>query len=188
MARAKSPEKRSAILQAAVQAIAEAGVGASTARIAKAAGLAEGTMFRYFSSKDNLLNELYVELKTDLFGRIDAGFPHDAALRERSRHIWTEYLRWAMAKPSERTVLVLLNLSTVISAATRERLNAGREAVAETMDELGQCGAFKALPKGFASSAMLAMQEAVMGMAARHPPQKATLIEQAFECFWKMTR
>ncbi len=60
MARVKSPEKRQALLQSAVHAIAKAGLGASTAKIATGAGLAEGTMFTYFPSKDDLLNELYI--------------------------------------------------------------------------------------------------------------------------------
>ena len=41
MARIKSPEKRSAILQAAVREIAEVGLGAPTAKIARRAGLEE---------------------------------------------------------------------------------------------------------------------------------------------------
>ena len=188
MARAKSPEKRTAILEAAVQEIAAAGLGASTARIAKAAGLAEGTMFRYFSSKDELLNELYVELKTEVHGRIDEGFPHGSGLRERARHIWTEYLRWALQKPAERKVSVLLHLSGVVTAATREKMSAQRGAMVRTMQERGERGTFKGLPAGFATAAMVAMQEAVMEMAAKKPKQAAALVEQAFDCFWKMAR
>jgi AcrR family transcriptional regulator len=188
MARIKSPEKRQALLQSAVREIAETGLGASTARIAKGAGLAEGTMFTYFSSKDDLLNELYLELKTEAYRRIHAGFPRTSRLRDRARHIWTEYLRWAMEKPKERKVSVLLNLSTVVTATTRERLNAEHGIVAGTMDEVGKRGAFKLLPQGFASSAMMAMQEAVMEMAAKKPGQKTLLIEQAFDAFWRMTK
>jgi AcrR family transcriptional regulator len=188
MARLKSPEKRQAILRAAVCEIAQVGLGASTARIAKGAGLAEGTIFTYFSSKDDLLNELYIELKTEVYRRIQAGFPHGSGLRERVRHVWTEYLHWAMEKPAERKVSVLLNLSTVVLAATRERISAERGAVAQTMGELDERGAFKDLPPGFASSAMAAMQEAVMEMAAKKPRQKAVLIERAFDGFWRMAK
>jgi AcrR family transcriptional regulator len=188
MARARSPEKRQAILRSAVCEIAEAGLGASTAKIARGAGLAEGTMFTYFSSKDDLLNELYIELKTEAYRRIYAGFPHESGLRERVRHIWIEYLRWAMEKPDEQKVSVLLNLSMVVSAVTRQRISAERAAVAQTMDELGERGAFKDLPRGFASSAMAAMQEAVMEMVAKKPRQKAMLVEQAFNAFWRMAK
>jgi AcrR family transcriptional regulator len=188
MARARSPEKRQAILGAAVREIAETGLSASTARIAKGAGLAEGTMFTYFSSKDDLLNELYIELKTEVYRRIHADFPRDSGLQERARHVWIEYLRWAMENPEERKVSVLLNLSTVVSAVTRERMNAELGAVAQTMQELGERGAFKNLPHGFASAAMAAMQEAVMEMAAKKPRQKSMLVEQAFDAFWRMAK
>jgi len=169
-----------------VREIAKAGLGASTAKIAKAAGLAEGTIFTYFASKEELFNELYVELKSEVYRRIQAGFPHQSSLRKRVRHVWTEYLRWAMEKPAERNVSVLLNLSTEVSAATRKRVSAERGPVAQAMQELSEQGAFKHLPPGFASSAMSAMQEAMMEMAAKRPKQKAALIEQAFEAFWRM--
>ena len=188
MARPKSPEKRQTILWAAVREIAQVGLGASTASIAKGAGLAEGTIFRYFSSKDELLNELYIEVKSEVYRRIHADFPHDSGLCERVRHIWIEHLRWAIEKPQERKVSVLLNLSTVISSATRERLGADYGAVAETMDELGKRGAFKDLPKGFASSAMMAMQDAVIEMAAKRPRQRGKLVEQTFDAFWRMAQ
>ncbi len=93
-----------------------------------------------------------------------------------------------MEKPEERKVSVLLNLSTVVSAATRERMNDERGVVARTMDELGKRGAFKTLPSGFASSAMMAMQEAVMERSARKPRQKTVLVEKAFDALWRMAK
>ena len=45
MARPLSEEKREAILEAAAELVAQMGTGASTANIAKAAGVAEGTLF-----------------------------------------------------------------------------------------------------------------------------------------------
>ena len=51
MARARSPEKRGAILEAAVHEIAEEGLGAPTAKIARRAGVAAGTLFTYFETR-----------------------------------------------------------------------------------------------------------------------------------------
>jgi AcrR family transcriptional regulator len=188
MARAKSPEKRQAILRAAVREIAQAGLGASTAKIAKAAGLAEGTLFRYFATKEELLNELYVELKSEAYRRISSDFPQQAALRERARHVWTEYLHWSIEKPDARKVSLQLNLSDVVTADTRERVASLRGALTQTMSEVAERGAFKSLPPGFAASAMTAMQEAVMDTVAHKPRQKATLIEEGFKAFWLMAK
>ena len=145
-------------------------------------------MFTYFSSKDELLNALYVALKTEAFGRIQAGFPERAALRERARHVWTEYLRWATKKPRERKVAMLLHLSAIISPTSRKRVAAERGAVAQTMSELGRQGAFKDLPSGFAASAMSAMQEAVMETTVKGKKQREKLVDQAFEAFWRMAK
>ena len=186
MARLKSAEKRHAILRSAVHEIAQAGLGASTASIAKGANLAEGTLFTYFATKSDLLNELYVELKSEVYRRINANFPHKAELRRRAHHVWTETLRWAIERPDERKVSMHLNVPDVVTNATRKRISAESGAVAEAMRELSRRGAFKDLPPGFASSAITAMQDAVMEAVARMPGQKSMLIDKGFEAFWRM--
>ena len=62
MARPRSEDKRDAILTAASELVATQGLGAATAKIAKQAGVAEGTLFIYFANKDDLLNQLYLEI------------------------------------------------------------------------------------------------------------------------------
>ena len=75
MARPLSEDKRTAILEAATEVVAMLGVSAPTAKIAKGAGVAEGTLFTYFANKDELLNRLYLELKTDLRDAMMTGYP-----------------------------------------------------------------------------------------------------------------
>lgn len=52
MARPLSEEKRNAILMAAAENVATDGLAARTAKIATAAGVAEGTVFTYFATKE----------------------------------------------------------------------------------------------------------------------------------------
>lgn len=186
MARAKSAEKREAILRSAAREIAAVGLGASTAKIAAGAELAEGTLFTYFSTKDALFNELYVELKMDAYRRLHDGFPLEGSLRDRAEHIWTAYLGWAMEKPQDREVSVLLNLCSQVTAETRKQLETVHGPIQTTVDELSKVGAFASLPKSFAVSSMIAMQEAVLETAAKHPRGKAKLIAQAFAAFWRL--
>jgi AcrR family transcriptional regulator len=63
MARPKSEDKRNAILSAATEVFAERGLSAATSAISSAAGVAEGTLFTYFKTKDELINALYRETK-----------------------------------------------------------------------------------------------------------------------------
>ena len=188
MARAKSEEKRQAILRAAVREIARSGLGASTAKIAKGADVAEGTLFTYFATKNELLNELYVEIKGDVYRRVNAGFPLGGKLRERARHVWIETMHWAMECPAERKVSAQLNLSEVVTDATRERTREEGNAVAQAMLELAARGAFKDFPAAFAGAAISAMQDAVRTAVANNPKQKKVLVEKGFEAFWRLAK
>jgi AcrR family transcriptional regulator len=185
MARVKSSEKRTAILQAAVQEIAEAGLVASTAKIARRADVATGTLFTYFASKEELLNELYLALKMEVYTRVNADFPHQGSLERRTRHIWKSYLDWAIEFPERRKVSVQLNVSDVITAETRIKTAPQREIIESTLVELGSRGALTGLPAGVAASVMTAMQEATMELIAKHPRQREELMDRAFHIFWR---
>lgn len=188
MARLRSPEKRTAILEAAVHEIALAGLGAPTSKIAKRAGVAEGTLFTYFANKEQLLNQLYVELKVELYARLNADFPHDASLERRAHHVWTSFLAWAVEFPEKRKVSIQLNLCDLVSQATRDSTMEYRGAIDATFAELTSHGALSDLPPGFAATVMSAMQEAAMDFIARQPNQREQLIEQTFKLFWRAVK
>jgi len=188
MARVRSPEKRSAILQAAVHEIAERGLGAPTAKIARRAGVAAGTLFTYFPNKQELLNELYLELKGEVYTRVNAKFPHQGNLERRARHIWSSFLDWAIEFPEKRKVSAQLNVSDLITPETRMRTAAQRGTVDATLSKLGARGALRGLPAGFAAATMGAMQEATMEFIAKQPKRREDLIEQAFHVFWRGLR
>lgn len=185
MARPKSPEKRSAILQAAVHEIAEAGLGAPTARIARRAGIAEGTLFTYFANKEELLNELYLELKIEVYKRLNANFPHEASLERRAWHVWSSYLDWAIEFPERRKASIQLNVSNIVTPETRARTATERAAIDAALSQLEARETLRGLPAGFAATAMAAMQEATMDLIARYPKRRKALTEQAFKFFWR---
>jgi AcrR family transcriptional regulator len=188
MARVRSPEKRSAILKAAVHEIAAVGLGAPTAKIAMRAGVAAGTLFTYFANKEELLNELYVELKGEVYARINADFPHKGSLERRARHLWSSVLGWAIEFPEKRRVSMQLNVSDLITAETRARTAAERGTIEDTLSELATRGVLRGLPAGFAAATMSAMQEATMEFIAKQPKQRKALIERAFQVFWRAVR
>src|ERR1700727_1823245 len=101
MARSKSEDKRNAILSAAIQVFAERGLAAPTSAVSQAAGVAEGTLFTYFSTKDELINALYREIKLELADAMMSDFPRRAGIRARFQHVWYRYLAWGIKNPGE---------------------------------------------------------------------------------------
>ena len=185
MARLRSPQKRQAILDAAALEIDATGLGASTARIAKRAAVAEGTLFTYFANKETLLNELYLDIKIELYRLLNSGPSANGTLKERTRHIWTTFLDLAIEFPEKRKVSLQLNMSDLITPETRERVASYSGTVAQTLTELGQQGASRGLPISFASSVLAAMQEVATDFIARQPADRQRLSDLAFEAFWK---
>jgi AcrR family transcriptional regulator len=88
----KSEDRRNSILSAATDVVAERGVGASTAAIAAAAGVGEGSLFTYFKSKDELLNVLYREIRLDIANAMLSSFPRRLSVRHRLQHVWNGYV------------------------------------------------------------------------------------------------
>jgi len=120
MARPKSEDKRNAILAAAITVFAEKGIWSTpTSAISKAANVAEGTLFTYFSTKDVLLNELYRLLKLELAGVLMADYQPSANLHGKLYNFWEQYVHWGIANPLKLKVLTQLAVSDKITAETR---------------------------------------------------------------------
>jgi AcrR family transcriptional regulator len=96
----KISDKRNDIMQAALGIIAEQGFhGAPMAEIAEKAGVAAGTIYRYFESKDLLITELHRELEDKIMAVLQEGYPSGRPLRERFLYLVRELLRYLIAHP-----------------------------------------------------------------------------------------
>src|SRR6202049_2133314 len=112
MARPKSENKRNAILDAATRLFAERGLTAApTSEISKQAGVAEGTLFTYFRTKDDLINALYREIKLELADAMMSDFPRKKNVGTRMRHVWDRYVDWGIANPNQSKGLAQLTFS-----------------------------------------------------------------------------
>lgn len=70
--RSLSPETRKKVLHAALALLTERDFGDITTReISKAASVAEATLFRYFSRKEEILDAILEEVSTEFFGEIE---------------------------------------------------------------------------------------------------------------------
>jgi AcrR family transcriptional regulator len=184
MARPKSEDKRNAILSAAVQVIEEQGLGAPTARIAKIAGIAEGTLFTYFESKDALLNALYLTLKGELREALAPDFPRTEDLRERALYLWTSYVGWGVANPHKRKVMLVLSASERITEQSRAL---GMQAFADASTLIADCSArghLRDQSPAFAAAIMGALAETTMDFIVREPRLRQQYLDAGFSAFW----
>jgi len=185
MARQKSEDKRNAILAAATDVVAEQGLGAPTARIARVAGVAEGTLFTYFASKDELLNALYMELKADLREAIMGAYPRGGAVRDRAWHAWKSYVEWGVAHPPRRRALAQLSVSDRITAESRATSSATFEDLSALIAERVAEGVLRGQPPEFTAAIMAALAEMTMDFVIRFPKKADQYTTLGFDAFWR---
>ena len=184
MAKPKSEDKRNAILSAATQVFAERGLGAPTAAITSAAGVAEGSLFTYFKTKDDLINALYREIKVDLADAMMSGFPRKQRVRNRLQHVWNGYVDWGVANPDQQRVLKQIQ---VWSGLTEESMTAGLAPFAEIermAEDAVMQRIYKDIPQPFITAAVGALAEMTMEFMRREPERAEMYRVAGFEMLW----
>lgn len=144
MARPKE-HKPEAILAAALSLFRDEGVSVSTARIAKAAGVSNGTLFNYFPTKQALIDALYVSIKADMAAAVE---PLDdaEALPGRMRQIWDRWFAWASNNRDAHLVVTLLHQAGLASAEAQTVGGEKLRGPAAVLDEAKQAGILVDLP------------------------------------------
>src|SRR6267143_2252725 len=186
MARPKSEDKRNAIIDAATHLFAERGLTAApTSEISKQAGVAEGTLFTYFETQDDLINSLYREIKLELADAMMSDFTRKKNVRTRLRHVWDRYVNWGIANSKQRKALAQLQVSEVV---TKESKDAGGAPFVEfqTMirDAIERRLFRNDLPVEFISKSLAALVEATIDLTASNPSKANKYRDSGFQMFW----
>lgn len=129
--------KRDQILEAALGLFIENGFDKTpTSAISKTAGVATGTLFHHFKTKEDLISALYLEIKMELIERIghaledsNAPDPQGITTAEDLKAIfkvtWQSVMGWIIQNPKEFLFTAQFGESAYISSSTRERVDEG---------------------------------------------------------------
>ncbi|KKG13088.1 TetR/AcrR family transcriptional regulator [Methanosarcina sp. 2.H.A.1B.4] len=116
-------DKKTAIMDVALKLFTERGFhGTSTAQISKDAGVATGTLFNYFPTKEDLINSLYFEVKGRLSRSIKAGIDEEVSIRDKLRRLWSNFIMWGVNNPEEYLFVEQFCSSPYITKITREEV------------------------------------------------------------------
>ncbi len=186
MARPKSEDKRNAILAAAVRIIATQGLGAPTASIAGEAGVSNGSLFTYFATKADLLNQLYVELKSEMAAVAMKGVAAEGDIRAQMSRLWSQWLHWATACPEKRLALARLGVSADISPESHQAAHRAMSGVAGLLERSREKGPMRDLPLPFVSALMSAIADTTIDFMITNPSAAEEQCEAAFDALWRM--
>lgn len=184
MARPKSDNKREAILQAAVQIFAAHGLSAPTSALSRAARIAEGTLFTYFPTKDDLLNAVYRDIKLDLADALMSGCALKKDMRSKLQHVWDSYVNWGVENAERRKVLSQLQISDKLTKETKAIASAPFAGIGVTIQDAIASGAVRDLPPEFTAAVLEALAQATMDLMTERPTMAARYRALGFDILW----
>jgi TetR/AcrR family fatty acid metabolism transcriptional regulator len=132
----RANDKRARILASAVKVFAERGFHSATvAGIAKAAGVADGTIYLYFKGKDDLLLRLFDESMTALLAEAREALGRERTAPDKLRRFIQLHLSAVERNPELASVLIveLRQSAQFLKAADRQKLAAYVDVIAEVV-------------------------------------------------------
>jgi AcrR family transcriptional regulator len=172
-------------MAAAIRVIAAQGLGAPTAMIAKEADVSNGSLFTYFETKADLLNALYVEIKTEMAAAALDGLPVRGDVRKQALHSWLCSLRWAMSCPDKRRTLAHLGVSDDITPASRQVGHRTMAGVARLIERSRENGPMRKVPLEFVVAVMNALADATIDFMIRDRANAEKHAIAGFDAFWR---
>ncbi len=182
----EAPSKRDALLDAAEALFVKEGFwGATTARIAKAAGVATGTLFTYFSSKDELIDEVYLRIKGQVQESINFALESTAVSEELFRLILVSYIQWGCKHPEQHQLMLQLRQENAVSQRVQEQIEEGSLSLLRRGIEVGLLAPLDPL---FIHTMVVAQCEATIQYALDQqlsPQEVDACAQQTFSLIWK---
>lgn len=120
MAKEKDPTKIPLIFEATLRLVLDEGFsGLTMAQVARQAGIATGTLYVYFKSKDDLIDQLYLAVKSKKASAIKGSIVEGESFYANFSRLWRNYLMQCYHEPQQMQFILQFCDSGYISDATK---------------------------------------------------------------------
>ena len=185
-----SGDKRDAILVAALALFVERGFhGTAVPEVAERAGVGAGTIYRYFESKEQLVNELYRRHKQLLATRVLTQFPLEVSARAQFGALWHRMARFVADEPLGFAFLELHNHRSYLDAESRAVEERLRQFGVKFLEVAQRKGEIRAVAPGILIGLVLG---GFVGLV-RHASECGLILDDAAwttaeQCVWEAIR
>jgi AcrR family transcriptional regulator len=187
MVRTLNPDKREKFMNAALKLFVIHGVqNTSTAAIAKEAGTAAGTLFLYFPTKQDLIDELVLQISNDQSDYMKTLIDPSLSVRDMFLTMWQGCIRWFLEnRDAYEYVRQVRDTGIVDESIVQE---SGKsfvyfyDAIQKGVDE----GALKPYPLEVIGAFLYQDIVAVMNLISMQPglEKHEEIIQAGFDIFW----
>lgn len=182
--------KREAILESALDLFGERGFhGTAVPLVADHAKVGAGTIYRYFESKEQLVNALYRREKRAMLDALLNDFPFDRSPREQFRTFFLRMATYANVNPRAVRFLELHHHAPYLDEESRHLEGHGNQLFEDTIRQAIEREAMKNLPPHLIVSVIWGVFLGLLRSwtEGRLELDEATL-EAAEQCCWEAIR
>ncbi|MDI1233908.1 MAG: TetR/AcrR family transcriptional regulator [bacterium] len=183
-------DKRKRLLESALKLFVEFGFHETpTSKIAKEAGIANGTLFYFFATKDALVIALYTDIKSQMMAHVAKEIENKTSLKEVLKGYYSASLEWAMKHKTKFRFIEQFTNSTYLNKIADE-------AIQEHLQPI-----YKLLKQGFKNQVIQKLDvDMIFALVSGHTfsinqylvtkdfskNKQAKVIDETFELLWKM--
>jgi AcrR family transcriptional regulator len=191
MARQLATDKRESFLRAALKLFVTHGLqNTSTAAIAKEAGTAAGTLFLYFPTKQDLINELVLQISNDQSDYMKTLFDPSLPVRDTFFTIWQGCIRWFLEHRDAFEYIRQVRDTGIVDKGIVQESGKAFVYFYDAIQKGVDAGALKPYPLEVIGAFLYQDIVAVMNLI-RIPPgleKQEEIIQTGFDIFWNGVR
>lgn len=183
-------DKQKELLAAALKLFVEFGFhGTPTSKIAKEAGVANGTLFHYYPTKDDLIISLYIAIKLEMAAYVESQANPDDDYKKQFKNQFVNALHWAMSHPDEFQYMQQFYNSPYAALMQSEILQKQIEKACGDIQKAIDAGIVKPFPVDYIftliSSHLFGLNQYLKNANLPAVKQNAVILE-TFELLWVM--
>lgn len=185
-------DKKNEIIKLATEMFAEGGLSVTSEEIAARARIPYGEYQKIFSSRQELVDEIFFALREEIANILVSALDLDLDTKELLHQIWRIYMKWAMNNPYKNRLIAALKISNVMSRDVYLATEHFFVAIQETFKEGIAKGEIKDMPIDLLTemgiSAMRGGLAYIWGRDNLSPREAEILVDQCFESFYQGIR
>ena len=188
ISQSKLENKRERILLAARRLFVKQGFHSTpTSAIAREASVANGTLFHYFNTKEELINTLYKETTESYFAIATAGVDNEKNIKRKIRLLWYNTVKWAINRPQDFLFIQQFSNSPFISQLSQEENSEHSGFYFDLIDQGKEKGTLKDIPTDLMYQLTNYQIYGVINYLFQHEEfqHNSYFFSMAFEFYWE---
>ncbi|MDD4136577.1 MAG: TetR/AcrR family transcriptional regulator [Methanoregula sp.] len=185
--REPNPDKQEAILATALTLFTERGFfGTPTSMISKEAGVATGTLFFYFKTKEDLIDTLYRRVKSEAAQAMRQGLAKEKTPLAKLRRLGHNAVAWGIENPQKRKFMEQFAHSPFVSTSAQEEGMSHFLFMQDLVNDGIRDGSIRAIDPTLLFCMMASTFSGLIARASvtKDPAERDKIIEEGMDFVW----